>query len=70
LGSAHLARFGGEAAADGEAVLSEIALMASFLKGKKEVNRKEYVSLLSSARILLETVRDKIEETNGGETVL
>lgn len=70
LGSAHLARPGGEASADGEAVLSEIALMASFLKGKKEVNRKEYVPLLSSARILLETVRDKIEETNGGETVL
>jgi metallo-beta-lactamase family protein len=70
LVSARRARPGGEAAADGDAALSEIALMASFLKGKKEVNRKEYVLLLSSARILLETVRDKIEETNGGETVL
>ncbi len=69
-GTAGTAWFGGEAAADGEAALSEIARMASFLKEKKEVNRKEYVALLSSARTLLETVRDKIEETGGGQTVL
>jgi metallo-beta-lactamase family protein len=57
-------------AADGEAALSEISLMASLLKDKKDVNREEYVALLSSARTLLETVRDRIEETGSGGTAL
>jgi hypothetical protein len=44
--------------------------MASLLKDKKDVNREEYVALLSSARTLLEIVRDRIEETGSGGTAL
>jgi metallo-beta-lactamase family protein len=69
-GTVRSSRRGAESGAEGEAALSEISLMASLLKEKKDVNREEYVALLSSARTLLETVRDRIEETGSGETVL
>ncbi|KUK58906.1 MAG: RNA-metabolising metallo-beta-lactamase [Synergistales bacterium 53_16] len=55
---------------EADALLSEIEAVTSILRGKKGIDRREYINLLSSARTLLETVRDKIEETGGGETVL
>lgn len=55
---------------EADALLSEIEAVTSLLRGKKGLERGEYINLLSSAHTLLETVRDKIEETGGGETVL